>query len=517
MNWRIPVLLFIALIAFGCVSQPADSPSSNPTSSVESWAAFSSSGVSFSYPPWPTASLEENEIFKVQKAGCSASLSREGNRVPPDKLLYEAHAKTIAAYLESNASAEILSTLAGDDFAQILLTMPIGGAEVKALIRYSSCGPSIYRAAYSCAEDAYDEATALRVVESLQCSAAVPTPEPLVAPRLEEPVAFNDRPFDLAFTLTPRSFKGEWMQEAAEFAAQHADVALVQHTPLWREFAEGDEPQSANTTSLVYTAAIARDKGLKLFLAVSPLNFTRDGLEVLPAEWGDAKFSDSRVRNSFKKHVKWLAEKFQPEYMAVGEELNMYAENRPDDYEYLVSLYKEAYAEAKRVSPQTLVFPTLQYEVLNGLTPGKPPAQPKWNHLKDFAEISDAVAISTYPYIVFSNWSVVPEDYYAKLSEHTKKPILVSEGGWPSRPGKRGFDTSEKDQEAFVLRLAMQASEWNSTLLTLWTAFDLTTEMTWGGGDIVEAFRDIGLWNSDGTPKLAGKTWTAIKALPKRQ
>ena len=51
--------------------------------------------------------------------------------------------------------------------------------------------------------------------------------------------------------------------------------------------------------------------------------------------------------------------------------MNATFDRSPGEYLAYLGVYREVYDAVKEVSPQTLVFPTFQYEQLLGVTPGR--------------------------------------------------------------------------------------------------------------------------------------------------
>ncbi len=85
-----------------------------------------------------------------------------------------------------------------------------------------------------------------------------------------------------------------------------------------------------------------------MYVATAITNQTRDGI---PTEWrraappaGLSSFSDPEVRNGVLAWVALLAETFEPRWLNVAVEIDMYSVSRPDDYHNLASLYRELYA-----------------------------------------------------------------------------------------------------------------------------------------------------------------------------
>ncbi len=117
-----------------------------------------------------------------------------------------------------------------------------------------------------------------------------------------------------------------------------------------------------------------------------------------------------------------IARDFQPEYFSLGNEVNDYFYAHPDDLDSYLSLYDEAYAAIKKVSPNTKVFVVFSYEHLI--------ENNQFDLLAKFDNRVGLVGLTIYPWENFSSPGDMPADYYTRLDNYTSKPIAFTEVGF---------------------------------------------------------------------------------------
>lgn len=192
---------------------------------------------------------------------------------------------------------------------------------------------------------------------------------------------------------------------------------------------------------------------------------------------GDGKELPGYEKEAYKKQILNIVSKYKPEYIGIGNELNMYKGNMDD----IAELNNEIYAEIKKVSPGTKVFTVFQYE-----------------HLDDMSIVEkfdiDMVGITTYPFIKgYKSSNDIPDDYYNKLVG-IKKPIIFTEVGHNSI-------ISEDDQANFidVFYNRIKKSGVKPEIVVWGLLYDYPKK-----GEIWNA----GLFTKDGEKKKAFYKWT---------
>jgi len=202
--------------------------------------------------------------------------------------------------------------------------------------------------------------------------------------------------------------------------------------------------------------------------------------------------------------VRW----YNPKYVCLAMEINAYFEEQPDDFENFLSLFIETRDLIKEINPDTLVFVSFQYEQLLGrfgAEAGLQLHEPHWLLVEMFEPYQDAVAISSYPLVTlapqrFSEPSLVPSDYYSRITEHTNLPIVIAELGW-SPDGQ--FNGSDENQAEFLRRFSEELTKGMDLLLVNYFFLSDTS----GFGPF---FNTLGLIDREGRPKEAFDVWNSM-------
>jgi hypothetical protein len=254
---------------------------------------------------------------------------------------------------------------------------------------------------------------------------------------------------------------------------------------------------------------LANEQGLDLFVAIDPTEEIDGQSEIaaLPDRLRGAGFDNAEIQGAFIAYAQYVAENYHPKYLALGVEINSYQIQHQDDFERFVILYHRAYEAVKQLSPETLVFPTFQYEELQGLLPLTDPRPPQWNLLNRFEPRIDLLAISSYPSLLYRDPQVIPESYYAQLTSHTSRPIAIAGLGFASdvAPAEAGATAGEANQASFLRKVLDNAQQLHMRFVVWFVGQDpsFSTDATF------EDFRHTGLLNEDGTPKRAWRDWAA--------
>jgi hypothetical protein len=243
----------------------------------------------------------------------------------------------------------------------------------------------------------------------------------------------------------------------ADLASDVEVVAIHQefYGVPWEAFAAGGSPPSGWASQMSRLAAAARGAGKQIFLSVSPLDGNRsslaprvrvvNGTELVESGWApqcwDARTAPDgpTLRDAYVRYVDWMVDLFQPEFLNVGIELNLWDVACPASWEGMVDVVNAAYDAAKSRRPAVPVFPSIQIDALYGLAPGSCPAgvdagtcyETGYAHLARLKR--DRFAISSYPYLgVVASLDALPPDWFTRAARRGGERALIAEAGWLS-------------------------------------------------------------------------------------
>ncbi len=218
---------------------------------------------------------------------------------------------------------------------------------------------------------------------------------------------------------------------------------------------------------------------------------------------------DETTRQIYRDSAVNFAQKYKPQYLGLGIEVNILYEKSPEEFNRFVQFFDEVYDAVKATSPNTKVFTVFQLERMKGLQGGlfggtNDLSNAQWQLLDNFPK-SDLMAFTTYPSLIYQAPSEIPLDYYVEIKSHTAKAIAFTEIGWHSDVGPVGWESSEAEQAEFVRTFFNLTRELNMEIAIWSFMYDQDVNMP---------FNSMGLIRrSDGTAKLAWNEW--INAQPK--
>lgn len=214
---------------------------------------------------------------------------------------------------------------------------------------------------------------------------------------------------------------------------QHLDMKIVEMMLTWSN--------NAGMTPIVGLSPTTLDQGRKELDL--PADIRRKAGPVI-------SFANPVIRQAFKKAAVKLA-RLKPAYLCLATEINFLAMQRLPEYLHFASLYKEAYRDVKRVSPDTKVFVSFQWEWMRILDAREPFKIKEHSKVVDiFRPELDVVGLTTYPSPFHKTPAELVPDYYSWVYRHAHKSdeILLMEVGWPTRGSG-----SDSEQRAYIRRL----------------------------------------------------------------
>lgn len=332
---------------------------------------------------------------------------------------------------------------------------------------------------------------------SAGCAGETSPPTPPAATR---PVGFIR-----SVVPTPKAWTGDDVKQAFKTAAEAGPLVCLPDPVDWFH-AEGKRAeQSKPYRDAQMYRVLAEQNHLDIWIQIDPYKNRRGPI---PVPRGlRPTFGDRDVRAAYLADVESRVKLHKPKYVCLAMEINAYYEQIPRDFETYVTLFSEARRAVKRIVPDAVVFVSLQYEQLLGIFGGQaglPKHAPHWELLERFAD-ADAVGISSYPMKqmapqpLYGDPADIPPDYYTRIAQHTGKPIIFAELGWPS--GSKAGGSPEK-QAAFLKRFPTLIEGLDVRMVNWNFLYDIK-----GFGEV---FDTMGLLDEKGEPKPALAVWKSM-------
>jgi len=302
----------------------------------------------------------------------------------------------------------------------------------------------------------------------------------------------KDSSFEKAIAITPKNFPRHSTQDldnAFKLAGELGKYSVFIFQ--WREL-------DIDTVKLMMNKS--REYNLIPILGLSPTSLDQGRKELDVPDWVRKKaghnisFSNPVIRNEFINSAKRLAE-LRPAYLCLATEINFLAIQRLDEYLHFVNLYKEAYKEVKKISPQTKVFVSFQWEWIRIID------SKEIHKIKDHAKVInifkpelDLVGLTTYPSAFHDSPSKLPNDYYSWVYNHIdrKDTVIFMETGWPT-----SGTGNEAEQKDYIKRLPKLLETVNASIV----AWALLHDVNLDAFD--ENLNTVGLLTNNGRKKSA--------------
>ena len=302
----------------------------------------------------------------------------------------------------------------------------------------------------------------LRLTTIVVLAVVLPTSPPSQA---QEPVR---RHFRMGFTGFPHDYSIEAVQEARSFSQKNADIIAhhIEGVP-WAELL-ADKSFSEELLNEWNGKKEATPKGGKVYLAISPGRGTlKEGEKSLPfpKELLGKSYDDPTVMKAYLSYCRGMLEIFQPDYMAIGIEVNEIYQTGPNRWKAYASLHRHVYEELKKDRKDLPIFASF---TLHGmLNETGPKREAMLTAIQEIIPYNDLVALSFYPFM--RGGTTDYQGCFRWLRDQFdafKKPYAVVETGEPAQRLKfpksgQVIDGSPEKQEAYFKALLAFAQEHN--------------------------------------------------------
>lgn len=260
--------------------------------------------------------------------------------------------------------------------------------------------------------------------------------------------------------------------------------------------------------------------GKKLFLSLTPLNEARNGMDLyrgesddmpLPREFEQKAFNDPIVKQAYLNYCLRAVEHFQPDYLAIGIEINELFHNAPDKWPAFLELYKETYASLKKRYPNLPVFAT--FSLHNLTNPGWKDREQQEKEIRELLPYVDIAGISYYPFM--AGQSERPLETFDWLRQFTDKPIAITETGFPAEDIQ--LDTynltlsgNPQMQKTYIETLLQRANQddYLFVIAFLFRDYDaLWDKIKDSSPEAFKVWKDCGMLDENGQSRPAFDVW----------
>ncbi|GAB3341153.1 hypothetical protein GCM10027429_29160 [Marivirga atlantica] len=316
----------------------------------------------------------------------------------------------------------------------------------------------------------------------------------------------------MGFSTWPYAASIESVNDTYQFIADHADIysehidsnipwyALINNQPLPDAFIKDIANRKSHKIS---------DKTLTI--SVSLLNSARTDLATdydgyLP---NFTSYADKEIEDAYFKHLEYITEQLQPDYLIVSIEANELLINTPERWDEYKILMQKIRTRIKDRFPSLMVSESV---TLHNLYQANATEN---NEVFSYINNLDFVAVSFYPFFKGLNTETGFQDALDFLQSRTSKPIAFAETSHLSEnltvdSFNLFIEGNEDEQNTYLRTLLNHAQAKNYEYLIWWAHRDydeLWETFPDEAKDLGKIWISTGLINEDGQEKEAYASW----------
>jgi hypothetical protein len=333
----------------------------------------------------------------------------------------------------------------------------------------------------------------------------------------------NKRSFYMGFTPFPYDITSEAVLYVYNKIATDADI-ISHHFDdgiPWIEALAGTDFHP-NVVSDWQFRLFNTPAGHKIFVSVTPINFTRNGMAAykseensmpLPFPWDTISFNHPDVKTAYLNYCTRVIEFFNPDYFCFGIEVNLLMEQNPSLWNKYVELQRFIYLRLKNQFPGLALFVSYAgSQLLPGYTNAN--ASDQTRAFNETITHSDYYGISLYPFLSAFTTDSIPADMFDKLFSLSSKPIVLSETGYPAESisifgGTIVFEGTPEKQNNYFSRLFSAANNRGVEFIINFVLrdYDALWQAIGSPDDITKVWRDTGFYDENAETRIAHQLW----------
>src|SRR5215831_19993538 len=327
----------------------------------------------------------------------------------------------------------------------------------------------------------------------------------------------SSRTFLMGFSANPPRATNEAALATVLAWSPRADAAIMHNSVPYKALLSG-------TTATTYVkfvdlplANLYRSKAFPLFITVDVTDGLNRAAESPQLVELGRSITEPAVQLVYRQYVQALVSQIRPDYLGLAAETNLIRAQAPlAVYTAMVRMTNAAAADVRSLGgTQPVLYSSIQAD----LAWGPPPAAFRGADadFKDFP-FNQVVALSSYPYFVFSDPDKIPLDYYTRIAGGRSLPIIVVEGGWTSA-ALGSMQSSTEMQARYVRRheMILDSAKALAVFQLNYSDIDISSYPLQPPGSSLAAFTSIGFVDVSLKAKPALATYDSIFARPLRR
>lgn len=324
------------------------------------------------------------------------------------------------------------------------------------------------------------------------------------------------RTFRMGFSANPPQPTNESALATINAWTPHADAAIMHLSVPYKALLSGTTAATYVNTIDLPLANLYKSRGFPLTITVDVTDGLNRAAEAPDLVALHRSITDTAVQAVYRQYVQSLVSAIRPDYLGLAAETNLIRlQIAPAVYTALVQMTNAAAADVRALGgKQPLLYASIQADVAWGPPPGQ--YQGAETDFHDFP-FNQVLALSSYPYFVYSDPAQIPLDYYTRIANGRAIPIMVVEGGWTSA-AVGSVQSSTAKQAAYLRRQErlLDSAKAIAVFELNFSDIDLSAYGPLPAGSTLPLFASLGFVNAALAPKPALATHDSIFSRPLR-
>jgi uncharacterized protein (TIGR03067 family) len=330
----------------------------------------------------------------------------------------------------------------------------------------------------------------------------------------------GSRGFRMGFTGFVYDFTPEAIEASRTFVRENGDIVChhIEGVP-WAE-ALHNRPFPKTLLEEWEGKKAATPPGGKVYLAISPgrgeLKVADKASNILPDELKNKGYNAPLVMQAYLNYCHRAIDFFEPDYLAIGIEVNEIHDLGPQAWQAYVALHQHVYGQLKQGHAEMPVFASW---TLHNMFKKRGAMLADWKKLMPY---NDVVAVSYYPFMVADSDRLPALDWMTAQFDEFQKPYAIVETNdaaerLPLPAAKVVIEGTPQKQEMYYQRLLRLAQERNFEFVISFIHQDydaLWDKIKLFSPELFIAWKDCGLLDEQGNARPAFQVWTAYFDLP---
>ena len=326
----------------------------------------------------------------------------------------------------------------------------------------------------------------------------------------------GNRDFAMGFTTWSFGPNQQDVDDTYAFIGNQADIYAehIDNSIPWNAWIN-DLPLPPEFTNEITGKANKKIAGKKLLLSVSILNSNRDELASdFDGSIPDyTSFSDSDIENAYFKHISYLMDQFEPDYLVIAIEVNELRLRSPDKWDGYKTMINNV---TQRVRQERSGLSIAESVSLHNLyEPDTDDPETYINDIISHMNQMDFAAISYYPFLKNQRTSEAFQQTLDFLHNRINRPIAFVETAHLAEnliiPNLNVSIAGDPQEQNTYLETLLNNAETNDYEFIIWWAhrdFDALWEtFPEEIKDLGQIWRDTGLLDENGEERPAFETW----------